>query len=390
MTHTLTINISSRIWQLFCLLSVLYTGTLLATVIPAPPQIAARGYVLQDFHSGKILVQALADQRMEPASLTKMMTVYVVSHELKEGNIKNDDLVPISKRAWQAEGSRMFVEVNSQVKLEDLLKGVIIQSGNDASIALAEYVAGSEEAFVSLMNHHAARLGMLGSHFENSTGLPSPNHFSTPLDMAKLAQAVIRDFPLHYNWYSQKDFTYNDIKQYNRNKLLWRDQSVDGIKTGHTESAGFCLVASAEKEGMRLVSVVMGTDSENARAAASQQLLSYGFRFYQTHRLYSIGEQLFTTRVWMGKLKELPLGLNEELYVTIPRGKYDQLETNMLIDDVIRAPIESQEQIGQVQVILESMEVAQRPLVALTEVEEGSLWRRLIDQLILLFYQFLN
>ncbi|VAX02275.1 D-alanyl-D-alanine carboxypeptidase, partial [hydrothermal vent metagenome] len=261
-----------------------------ATLIPATPKIKAKGYLLIDFNSGRVLAEKKSGQRMEPASLTKMLSAYVIDHELAKGNISLDDEVRISEKAWRMEGSRMFIEVGKKISVEDLLKGVIIQSGNDATVALAEHVAGSEDAFVSLMNQHAAELGMLDSHFVNSTGLPHKDHYTTPRDLAKLAIALIRDYPTHYAWYSQKEFVYNDIKQYNRNRLLWRNKYVDGIKTGHTESAGYCLVASAERDGMRLISVVLGTRNDETRSSESQKLLTYGFRFFETHRLYKANE----------------------------------------------------------------------------------------------------
>jgi D-alanyl-D-alanine carboxypeptidase (penicillin-binding protein 5/6) len=295
------------------------------STIPSPPKLAATGYVLMDYQSGQILADNKAEQRLEPASLTKMMTAYVISQELASGHIALTDKVLVSEKAWRMPGSRMFIEVGSEVTLEKLMKGLIIQSGNDASVALAEYVAGSEDSFVPLMNAQAERLGLKNTHFANSTGLPHEDHYTTPRDMALLAAAIIRDFPDHYNWYSEKSYKYNNISQNNRNLLLFRDESVDGLKTGHTEAAGYCLVASAKRREMRLISVVMGTKSEKARAQESQKLLNYGFRFFETHRLYTAGQELKQMRVWKGESEALKLGLSSELYVTVPRGLYKKL-----------------------------------------------------------------
>ena len=270
-------------------------------LIPPAPSIAAKSFILLDFNSDKILAEENADIKLSPASLTKIMTVYVIFRELSNGHLTLDEKVTISKKAWKTPGSRMFVEVNKKISIEDLLKGVIIQSGNDASVALAEHVAGDEETFAAMMNQHAERLGMLDSHFENSMGLPSENHFTTARDLAKLTTAVIKEFPEYYRWDSEKDFTFNNITQSNRNLLLWRDKSVDGVKTGYTEDAGYCMVASAKREQMRLISVVMGTANANARANESQSLLNYGFRFFETHRLYEANKALSEPRIWKGK-----------------------------------------------------------------------------------------
>jgi D-alanyl-D-alanine carboxypeptidase (penicillin-binding protein 5/6) len=356
-----------------------------AVIVPAPPDIAATGYLLEDFHSGRVLVENNAGDRMEPASLTKMMLTYVVSNEIKGGNIKIDDKVRVSKKAWRAPGSRMFIEVNTQVSVEDLMKGVIVQSGNDASIALAEYVAGSEEAFASIMNEYARVLGMTGTHFVNSTGLPHAEHYTTPRDMARLARALIKDFPEHYAWYALEKFTYNDITQSNRNRLLWRDKYVDGIKTGHTKSAGYCLVASALRDGMRLISVIMGSDSEDARERASQQLLAYGFRFYETRQLYGAEHPLRDMRVWKGRSNTVPIGFTESLHVTVPRGRMGDLETVLSFDKTVTAPVTRGDVYGTVRVTLEGEPVIERPVIALANVDEGSWWKRLIDAIQLFF-----
>jgi D-alanyl-D-alanine carboxypeptidase (penicillin-binding protein 5/6) len=278
--------------------------------IPKPPATGAKAYILQDYDSQRIVAEKDSDQSIEPASITKLMTAYAVFMELKSGNISLEDSVTISEKAWRTPGSRMFIEVGKQVSVEDLLKGMIIQSGNDATVALAEYIAGSEDTFAALMNRHAEELGLTGSHFMNSTGLPDAEHYMSARDIALLAGQLIREFPEYYQWYSQKEFTFNDITQYNRNKLLWRDASVDGVKTGHTDSAGYCLVTSAKQGDMRLISVVLGTDSENARADASQALLNYGFRFFETHKLYDGGNQLATSRIWKGETESVSLGID--------------------------------------------------------------------------------
>lgn len=371
---------------LFSLISLFTAGSLQAApqLIPSPPKLAATGYVLQDFHSGRILAEDNASERMEPASLTKMMTAYAVIHELQSGNIKLDDKVLVSEKAWRMEGSRMFIKVNTRVSVRELLKGMIIQSGNDASVALAEHVAGDEAAFVHLMNGHASSLGMNDTHFANSTGLPDPEHYTTPADMALLAAAIIRQEPEFYSWYAEKKYKYNNIEQYNRNKLLWRDESVDGIKTGHTESAGYCLVASAKRKEMRLITVVMGTKSEDSRARESQKLLNYGFRFFETHRLYGAMDPLKTLRIWKGESEELQLGLTQDLFVTVPRGQYKKLNASMTVDKAIVAPVKQGETFGNVSIKLGEEIVAERKLEALQDVQEGGLIDRLIDQVMMM------
>jgi D-alanyl-D-alanine carboxypeptidase (penicillin-binding protein 5/6) len=351
--------------------------------IPKPPATGARAYIVQDFNSGRIIADKDSEQGVDPASITKLMTAYVVFRELDSGNISLNDMVTISEKAWRTPGSRMFIEVGKQVSVEDLLQGMIIQSGNDATVALAEFIAGSEDTFAALMNRHAEELGLVGSHFLNSTGLPDPDHYMTARDIATLATRLVADFPEYYKWYSKKEFTYNDITQYNRNKLLWRDDSVDGMKTGHTESAGYCLVTSAKRDGMRLISVVLGTKSDNARAEASQALLNYGFRFFETHKLYDAGTQLATSRVWKGDADDIALGLAKPLYATIPRGQYKALDASMTIDNRITAPLSKGQALGSVQVQLGASVVAEQPLIALQAVGEGSFWQRLVDEALL-------
>ena len=354
-------------------------------VVPAAPSIAGESYILQDFDSGHILASEKPDQQVEPASLTKLMTAYVVFDEIRSGHISLDDTIQISEKSWRTPGSRMFIEVGSQVTVEELLKGMIIQSGNDASVALAEFVAGSEDAFAALMNEYARELGLDSTHFVNATGLPDPEHYTTARDLARLTRALIRQFPSHYDWYSIKEYTYNGITQYNRNKLLWRDESVDGVKTGHTESAGYCLVSSALREDMRLVSVVMGTSGENARARESQKLLNWGFRFYETHLLYEAGDPLKNMRIWKGEREDLALGLLDDLYVTVPRGRYDELKASVTVDTQIVAPAQKGQRFGDVHVRLGEQTLARRPLVALRDVKEGGLWEQMVDGVLLWF-----
>ncbi len=353
--------------------------------IPKAPSVGARGYLLQDFHSRQILAEANADERLEPASITKVMTSYVVFKELAAGKIQLSDMVTISEKAWRMEGSRMFIEVGKQVSVEDLLIGMIVQSGNDATVALAEHIAGSEETFAAYMNRYAAALGMTGSHFMNSSGLPDPEHFMTARDIITLSRALISEFPDYYKWYSQKEFTFNGITQHNRNKLLWRDASVDGVKTGHTSAAGYCLAASAERDGMRLLTVVLGTDGEEARASATQALLNYGFRFFETHKLYDAGSKLVDARVWKGEQETLPLGLQDTLFVTIPRGQYSQLKASVQMPGRITAPVAAGTSFGSVQVRMDDQLVIEPPLVALQPMAVGSLWRRAMDEVLLYF-----
>lgn len=351
---------------------------------PPAPAIDAKAYILQDFHTGKILAENNADAKLAPASLTKIMTVYVVFQEIKNGHLHLDDLATISQKAWATSGSRMFVEVNNQVKIEDLLKGVIIQSGNDASVALAEHVAGNETTFADMMNQHAVRLGMSNTHFKNSDGLPIEGHYTTARDLATLTSALIKEFPEYYRWFSQKEFTYNKITQQNRNKLLSRDESVDGVKTGFTDDAGYCLVASALRENMRLISVVMGAKSVNARANENQNLLNYGFRFFEAHRLYQGKTALSDGRVWKGESQTLPLGLAEDLNVTIPRRHYNDLKAAINIDKKITAPIKEGQKLGSVRVTFKDEKIIEKDLIALKAVEQGNIVRRLYDGVLMM------
>lgn len=347
-----------------------------AMPVPAAPAIAAKGYLLMDFQSGHILASNNIDERLEPASLTKMMTSYVVYAEMKNGSFTEEDEVLISERAWRMKGSRMFIEVGKHVKVGELLKGLVIQSGNDATVALAEMVAGSEDSFAAYMNQYAQKLGMSSTNFVNSTGWPDPNHYTTARDMALLGQALIRDFPEQYKMYAQKEFYFNKIKQLNRNRLLWRDKSVDGIKTGHTEAAGFCLVASAQRDEMRLISVVMGAKSDKQRAAESQKLLNYGFRFYESRKIYTAAEVIEQGRIWMGDQETVPLGVVDDFIVTIPRGQDKELDIAMILDKNITAPIQQGQELGTLKVSLKGEVMSERPLVALTDVAEGGIVTR--------------
>ncbi len=385
MAQRLTLQHFFALSVLLVLMLVASTAQAVSALIPAPPQIAARAYLVMDADTGHIIAADREDERFPPASLTKMMTSYVVEYEIAKGNIALEDMVLVSEKAWRTGGSRMFIQEGTQVSVDDLLHGVIIQSGNDASVALAEHIAGSERAFADLMNQHARLLGMENTHFENATGLPAEDHYSTAIDLAKLGKALINEFPQHYALYSQKYFTYNNIRQPNRNKLLWRDDSVDGIKTGHTDEAGYCLVASAERDDMRLISVVMGSSSEEVRAQESQKLLSYGFRYYRTHALYEAGQVLRDEKVWAGSRDQIRLGVAENLAVTVPRGQTDQLEASIELDKVIKAPVASGDVLGQVQITLQGERVASVPLVALEAVPEGGLFKRIWHAILLFF-----
>ena len=367
------------------------SATAPATVmIPAPPSLAASAYVLMDANTGKVIISQNADQSLPPASLTKLMTSYIADYEIAQGNISKEDRVLVSERAWRTQGSRMFIREGTRVKVEDLLKGIIIQSGNDASVAMAEHIAGSEDAFADLMNQHARQLGMNNSQFQNATGLPSEGHFTTASDLALLARAIIRDFPDEYPIYAEKYFTYNKIRQPNRNKLLWRDNRVDGLKTGHTEEAGYCLVASAKDKGMRLISVVLGTRSEEARAQESQKLLSYGFRFYESADLYKAGEVLNEAKVWSGISDQLKLGTAEPVSVTIPRGQSQALSVTLDLDKVIQAPVAAGASYGTLNIALGNEVLKQVPVVALESVEPAGLLKRIWHSIVLFFLSLIG
>ena len=352
---------------------------------PAPPIIGASSYLVIDSTTGHELASLQPDNAVPPASLTKLMTAYVVFYALQQGQISVEDEVTVSEKAWRTQGSRMFIEVGKRVSVEDLLRGMIVQSGNDASVALAEYIAGTEAVFAEMMNQQASVLGMHSSHFMNATGLPNENHYSTARDLSTLARAIIEQFPEYYRWYSMKKFTFNEISQPNRNNLLWRDDSVDGMKTGYTEAAGYCLVSSAQRDDMRIIAVVLGTSSAKARIDGSQALLNYGFRFFETRKLYSAGDEVTTTRVWKSANEYSALGVIEDWYITVPRGSYDSLVSTLNIPAIIEAPVAQSQPIAEMSIALGEEQLLQIPLRALADNPSGSLWQRTVDGVSLWF-----
>lgn len=354
-------------------------------VMPQPPNLSAKTYVLMDFESGKVLADKDADLPIEPASMTKIMTAYVVFNELKRGNIKLDDTALISEKAWKMPGSKMFLRAATRVKVEDLIQGMIVQSGNDASVALAEFIAGSEQGFVDMMNQYSQELGLTNSHYVNVTGLPHPDHYASANDLAKLTALLIHNFPEYYHWYAQKSFKYAGITQYNRNKLLWQDDTVDGVKTGHTEAAGYCLVTSAKREGQRLISVVTGTDSMRERIGQSQRLLNYGFRFFETRKLYEANTKLASLRVWEGAQDQVDAVIAEPLWLSAPRGQFASIKADIQFQPEVLAPIEKGQVLGQLVVSLNDEVLATAPVVAMHGVEEGSFMKKAWDQLALFF-----
>jgi D-alanyl-D-alanine carboxypeptidase (penicillin-binding protein 5/6) len=353
--------------------------------LPAPPVIGATSYLVIDATTGHEIAALEPDKRVAPASLTKMMTAYAVFKALAEGQIQLTDQVTVSEKAWRAEGSRMFIEVGKQVSVEELLLGMIVQSGNDASIALAEYVAGTESVFAELMNQYAKALGMMSTNFDNATGLPGDEHYSTARDLATLARAIISEFPKYYEWYSVKEYTFNDITQPNRNNLLWRDSSVDGMKTGHTDAAGYCLVSSALRDDMRVISVVLGTSSAKARIDGSQALLNYAFRFFETRLLYEAGQEITSARVWKSANEVSPLGVADDLYITIPRGSYDSLDSVKNVPAIIEAPLAKGQPVGDITIRLNDDIVVSEPLRALADNPAGTIWQRTVDTVSLWF-----
>ena len=354
--------------------------------VPAQPIIGAKSYLILDARTGHELASLNPDTALAPASLTKLMTTYVVFAALQQGQISLQDEVTVSEKAWRTQGSRMFIEVGSRVTIEDLVAGMVVQSGNDASVALAEHVAGTESVFAELMNQYAAKMGMLSSHFVNATGLPAESHVSTARDLTTLARALIGDFPEYYGrWHSMKEFTYNGIKQSNRNSLLWRDDSVDGLKTGHTDDAGYCLVASAVRENMRVVSAVMGTSSSKARTDGSQALINYAFRFFETRLLFKAGEEITTARVWKSANETAPFGVLEDLYITVRRGTYDELESTLDIPAIIEAPIAAGQPVAELKIRFGDEELLSTPLRALNDSPVGSIWQRTRDSVSLWF-----
>ena len=347
-----------------------------STPIPQAPIIGAKSYLLIDGNTGAELAALKPDQLLAPASLTKLMTAYAVFRALDEGQIALDDLVTVSEKAWRTQGSRMFIEVGSRVSVEQLLLGMIVQSGNDASVALAEHTAGTESVFAQVMNQYAAQLGMTASNFKNTTGLPDADHYSSARDMAILARAIIKEFPQYYDWYSVKSYKYNDIEQPNRNTLLFRDESVDGMKTGRTDEAGYCLVSSAERDGMRIISVVLGTASAKSRTDGSQALLNFGFRFFETRLLYRAGEEVASARIWKAQKETTPLGLPDDLYVTIPRGSFEKVDSELNMPATLIGPVAEGQPLADLSVSLNGNELINMPLRALESNPDGSFWQR--------------
>lgn len=359
-----------------------------AASIPDPPAIDAKAYILVDYDSGEILAAKNPDERVEPASITKVMTTYIAFDEIKKGRLKPDDEVLISEKAWRqgidSSQSRMFVHVGDRVKLMDLLRGIIIASGNDASVAVSEHIAGSESVFADLMNQYAQRLGMKNTHFVDASGMPDPSHYTTARDLGILARALIHDFPEYYPIFAEQEFKYGPVAaQPNRNLLLKKDPTIDGIKTGHTQAAGYCLLASAKRDDRRLISAVMGTKSWAYRENASLELLNYGFRFYETHQLYTAGEVLNRARIWKGEVENLPLGLSHDLSVTIPRHQYDNLDAQLEVEPKIMAPVSEGDVLGQVKVTLNGEPVTHADLIALKPVADGNFWQRIKDSALL-------
>lgn len=377
---------------LFCLLFFAMAASSHAQVVPEaaktdlpPPDLTARSWVLLDFNTGWILAEHESDQRIEPASLTKLMTAYVVFGELRKGAISLDDKVHVSEKAWKTGGSRMFIEVNTQVTVENLLKGLIIQSGNDAAVALAEHVAGTEEAFATRMNDTAERLGMTNTNFTNAPGLPDPDHYSTARDLSLLASSLIREFPDYYKWYSIREFTYNDITQHNRNVLLGRDETIDGVKTGYTENAGYCLIGSGRRDGMRLVATVTGTDSPKRRAEEVHALLKYGFASYESKLLFDGGKPAARVPVYKGNLDNVSLAVERPLYVTVAKGKEPELKADLQVPDSTMAPVDSGQELGGVTVTLAGDALMEAPLVAMNSIERGTWWQVALDSVLLWF-----
>ncbi|KTD73187.1 D-alanyl-D-alanine carboxypeptidase family protein [Legionella tucsonensis] len=354
-------------------------------VTPAPPILNAKAYILIDVNSGKIIAEKNSEERLPPASLTKMMTLYVISNALHHEQIHLTDNVRVSREAWKIGGSRMFIKEGQQVPVEDLLKGIIVDSGNDACVAMAEHIGGTENSFTDLMNQQAQNLGMKNSHFTDSTGLPHANLYTTAKDLAILGRALIIDFPQYYDWYKQKWFTYNGIRQPNRNRLLWRDNQVDGIKTGHTNEAGFCLVSSAKRDNMRLLAVVLGEPSDSSRADDSEKLLNYGFRFFETHQLYKSGRSVSELPLYKGQIDKVSVGLNTDQYITIPTGQYQRLNISTKVPSFLEAPIKKGDKIGDLVIQFDNNVVSTQPLYALQDVESGGFYTRSKDSIRLAF-----
>jgi D-alanyl-D-alanine carboxypeptidase (penicillin-binding protein 5/6) len=373
----------------FLLIVPFYMDLSAQSLVPKAPKLNLSSYILIEASTNTVIAEFNSDNQIAPASMTKVMSGYVIADQIANGSISLDDKVLISEKAWKTGGSKMFIEAGKRVSVEDLLSGIVIQSGNDATIAMAEYVAGSEEGFVDFMNAYASELGLTNSLFQNSTGFSDPNHFSSAKDLAKLTQALINNFPDHYATYKEKEFTFSGIRQLNRNKLLWRDDSVDGVKTGHTDSAGFCLISSAQRNDMRLIAVVAGSESENERLTASQRLLEYGFRFYATQKLVSQEIKVTTAKVWGGKTNEVALGSTKDIYLTLPRSEFKNIKANYQFNNNLQAPIEVGQMIGSIEFTSNDRVVLSAPLVAIETVEAkgffGMLWSRLVYWITSLF-----
>ena len=354
-------------------------------ITPPPPSLHAKAYILIDVDSGKIIAEKNSEEKLPPASLTKMMTLYVISSALRNEQIHLTDPVRISQEAWKIGGSRMFVKEGQQVSVEELLKGIIVDSGNDACVAMAEHLGGSEAGFTDIMNQQAQNLGMNNSHFTDSTGLPNKEHYTSAKDLAILGRALINDFPQYYHWYQQKWFTFNGIRQPNRNRLLWRDSQVDGIKTGHTNDAGFCLVSSAKHDNMRLLAVVMGSPTDTARADDSERLLNYGFRFFETHKLYKAGTSLTELPLYKGTTRNIKVGLNDNLFITIPSGQYQRLSITSKAPKYLQAPVEKNTKVGELLIQFDNHVISNHPLYALEEAPKGGWVTRMKDSVRLTF-----
>jgi D-alanyl-D-alanine carboxypeptidase (penicillin-binding protein 5/6) len=361
-----------------------------ASIIPSAPAVDAKGYILMDANTGIVFASKEIDTRMAPASLTKLMTLYQIASALKDHRINLNDKIPISEKAWRTGGSKMFVKIGDQVPLSDLIQGIAVVSGNDACVAVAEQLAGTEDSFAELMNHSAQLLGMVNTHFTDATGLPNPNHYTSPRDLALLTRALITQFPEYYHWYSQKEFFYNGIKQPNRDVLLWRDPSIEGMKTGHTDDAGYCLVSTASRNGMRLIAVVMGSSSTRNRADASLALLNYGFRFYESKKLFAANTPVEQPRVWFGKTKTISLGSLSNIYATVPTGQLDKIKMDIVVDKNIKAPIVKGTQLGTINVMLNDKIYHSQPLIALQDDPKGGFFTRTKDQLLFYIHKLLH
>ncbi len=366
--------------SVFVLFSITYHSAF--AQVPPPPPLAVRAYLLQDFNSSSDMVSYEKAMRVEPASLTKIMTAYIVFDALQKGHLKLNQTIPVSEKAWKTEGSKMFIEPNKPVTVDELLHGMIVQSGNDATIALAEAIGGDESQFATLMNKQAAKLGMTQTHFMNATGLPDPEHFTTAADLAKLATALIRDFPLEYRrLYSVKEYTYNNIKQPNRNRLLWLDANVDGMKTGHTEAAGYCLIASSKRDSTRLVSVILGAANEAMRASESQKLLNYGFQFYESTLVYKGNQTVHTLRVYKGQERTVPAALAKDFYLSLPKGDYARVKATSTTQQPLIAPVKAGQPVGKIIFMLDGKAIAEQTLVAARPVEQGGFFSRIADSI---------